>query len=111
MLNKFHLDKANVATTSMKESAVLLPCTDREATTAEKKRYQSITGSIIFSMVETRPDIAFATSVAAKFTKNLSHQHTKAIKTILEYLKGLREQRITFGGQDKLFVERYSDFD
>lgn len=35
--SKFHFDKANVAPTLMKKSALLLPCTDGEATTAEKR--------------------------------------------------------------------------
>ena len=70
VLSKFHLDKANAATTPMKESALLLPRTDGEATTTEKEKYQSMTNSIIFSMVETRPDITFATSVAARFRSN-----------------------------------------
>lgn len=69
-----------------------------------------MTGSIIFSMVKTRPDIAFATSVARRFVKNPSHQHTKAIKTILQYLKGLRNREITYKGQSKLKVEGYSNF-
>lgn len=52
-----------MATTPMKELALLLPFTNREATTAKKKSYKSITGSIIFSMIKTRSDITFATSV------------------------------------------------
>ena len=62
-------------------------------------------------MVETRPDIAFTTSIASRFAKNLSHQYTKAIKTILQYLKGLRKRGITYGGQEKILVEEYLDSD
>lgn len=62
-------------------------------------------------MVETRPDIAFAISVAVQFAKNPGYQYTRAVKTILRYLKGLKEQEITLGGQDILFVKGYSDFD
>lgn len=68
-------------------------------------------GSIMFSMVETRPNFAFATSVASYFAKNLGHQYTKAMKTILQYLKGLNEREITYGSRNKLLVERYSNFD
>lgn len=68
-----------------------------------------MTGSIMFSMVEIRPDISFATSVASWFAKNPSHQHIEAVKTILRYLKSSRERGITYGGQDKLLVEGYSD--
>lgn len=67
--------------TLMKEGALLLQRTDGKASTAEKEKYQGITGSLMFSMVETRPDIAFATSVASRFSKNPSHQHVEAVKT------------------------------
>ena len=113
VLNRFHLDKANTVNTPMKETTLLQPRAegDGEATAAEKERYQGMTGSIMFSMVETRPDISFATSVASRFAKNLGHQHTEAVKTILRYLKSSRDRGITYGGQDKLLVEGYSDSD
>lgn len=111
VLNQFHLDKAKTVNTPMKEITLLQPRTEGEATAAEKERYQGMTGSIMFSIVETRPDISFATSVASRFAKNPGHQHTEAVKTILRYLKGSRERGITYGGQDKLLVEGYSESD
>lgn len=102
ILSKFHLDQANPANTPMKESAVLLPRTEGQATDAEIERYQRMTGFLTFSMVETRPDIAFSTSVASRFAKNPSHQHTEAVKTILKYLKGMRTRGIVYGGEDDL---------
>lgn len=42
-----------------------------------------MTESLMFSIVETRPDIAFAISIASYFAKNPGHQHTKIMKTIL----------------------------
>ena len=62
-------------------------------------------------MVEIRPDIAFATLVAARFAKNPGHQHTEAVKTILQYLKDSKKRGIIFGGQKRLFIEGYSDSD
>ncbi len=34
-------------------------------------------------MVETRPDIGFAISIASRFAKNSSHQHTEAVKKVI----------------------------
>lgn len=101
-LSKSHLDKAHSVNTPMKETALLEQRTDGEASPSEKERYQGMTGSLTFSMIETRPDIAFAISVASRFAKNPGHQHTEAVKTILQYLKGSRERGITYGGQSKL---------
>lgn len=69
-----------------------------------------MTGSFIFSIVEIRPNIVFATFVASCFAKNLGHQHTKVVKTILQYLKGLNKREIIYSDQSKLLVEGYSDF-
>ena len=69
-----------------------------------------MTRSLIFSIVETRPNIAFAMSVTNRFTKNPSHIHTKAVKIILKYLKEIKDRDIVYG-QNTLAIERYSDFD
>lgn len=61
-------------------------------------------------MVETRPDIAFAISVASRYAKNPSHLHTEAVKTILKYLKGSKDRGIVYGGET-LAIEGYSDSD
>lgn len=70
-----------------------------------------MTGSFMFLMVETTSDIVFATFIASRFAKNPGHQYTKVVKTILQYLKGLKEYGITYSGQSELLIEGYSDFD
>lgn len=95
----------------MKETTLFQPRIENEATTAKKKKYQQMTWSIMFSMVETRPNISFNTSVANRFAKNFSHQYSKVVKTIRQYIKSSREQEITFGDQEKLLVEGYLDSD
>lgn len=70
-----------------------------------------MTGSITFSMVKTKPDTAFATSLVSRFAKNPSHQHTEPVKTILKYLTDLKHPSITYGGDEELKIERYSDLD
>lgn len=55
-----------------KESIQLLSNNEKIATKFERKEYQGITGSTMFSLVvETRPDIAFAMSVASRFAKKI----------------------------------------
>ena len=93
----------------IKETAILKQRTEGEVSSSEKKCYQGMTGSIMFSIVKTKPDIAFATSLASCFAKNPSYQYTEVVKTILRYLKGWRNRGITYVGQSKLKVEEYSD--
>ena len=111
MFNKFYLDKAYAVNISIKKIALLKQKTEGEALPSERKRYQDMRRCLIFSMVQTRPNIACATSVASCFVKNPGHQHIEAVKTILQYLKGLNKQRITYSGQSKLLVEGYFDSD
>lgn len=47
-----------------------------------------MTRFFIFLMVKIRPNIIFAILVASYF---IGHQYTKAIKTILQYLKDLNK--------------------
>lgn len=95
ILTKYHLDKANTTNTPTKEVA-LGSNLSTKATQAEKERYQGMTGWLMFSMVETRPDIAFSVAVAACFAKNSSPAHTEGVKTILRYLKGSINRGITY---------------
>lgn len=70
-----------------------------------------MTDSFMFSIIETKPDIIFAISIISRFAKNLRHRYTKVVKTILRYLKGSREYKITYSVQSELLVEEYSDSD
>lgn len=62
-------------------------------------------------MVETRPNIVFATLLVSYFTNNSSHQYTKTIKTIFKYLESLKSQGITYSKKEKLRIEGYLDLD
>ena len=64
----------------------------------------------MFAMIETRPDIAFATSAVSRHSKNPSRTHMEAAKHILRYLSATKDRGITFGGGD-LTIQGYSDSD
>lgn len=82
-----------------------------KAIQAEKKRYQGIIGSLMFSIVETKPDIAFSIAVIIYFTKNLNHLYFKTIKNILQYLKESINYEIIYGREIKLIIKGYLDSD
>lgn len=65
----------------------------------------------MYAMVETRIDIAFATSMVSRFAKNPSSEHFNAIDQILRYLARSPERGITFGGEKELKLIGYSDSD
>lgn len=98
VFNKFHLNKLYAINTLIKEIVLFKQKTNEKALPLEKKHYQDMTESLMFLMVETRLDIVFAIFVTSCFAKNLGYQHTKAVKTILQYFKGLNKQEIIYNG-------------
>ena len=67
---------------------------------------------VIFAMVESRPDIAFAVSIVSKFAKNPSTAHVEAVKMIIYYLNTTKTRRITYKGiRSNLDLIKYLDLD
>ena len=110
ILAKFYLSQAILSNTPIKES--LLEPNKNKVTAAKQEHNQQMTGSIMISMVETRPDIAFANSVISRFAKNPSDQYSKAVKTIFQYLKATKETRIIYSEEQggDLTIKKYSNF-
>ena len=75
---------------------------------AENFPYREAVGSLMFAMVCTRPDIAYEVSRVSKHLELPAETHVKAVKRILRYLKGTRDQRITYAGRN-LTLESFSD--
>lgn len=108
VLAKYYFDKANLINMPIKE-AILGPNLS-EAMQDRKEKYNEMTRSPMFSMIEIRPDIMFFITVATCLAKNPSHAYTKAIKIIFCYLKRLINCDITYGSDGKnLSIKGYSD--
>jgi hypothetical protein len=58
--------------------------------------YKELLGSVAFSALGTRPDIAFAVSNCARFSYKPTKSHCTALKKIICYLKGTKEYGISF---------------
>ncbi len=112
ILSRFHTTTAKHSRVPMKEGVTLIP-EDAESTEKARSEYSAMIGSIMFLMVQTRPDIAQATSTLARFAKNPGRTHEEAAKVVLRYLQGSRDRGITYGGgaEDPLRPVGYSDAD
>jgi len=58
--------------------------------------YASVMGSLMYVMVCTRPDLAYAVSTVSRFMSNPGKQHWEAIKWVLKYLRGTTELGLVF---------------
>ena len=108
VLEKFHMQNAKTTTTPMKEGSLFR--NESQASESDIKQYQAIVGSIMFAMIETSPDIAYATTVVSRHAKNPGKSHMEAAKQILRYLSATKDRGITFDGGD-LSIQGYSDSD
>lgn len=73
--------------------------------------FRQAVGSLMYLMVATRPDIAFAVGKIAQHSNNPKEIHWKALKRIFRYLRGTKDLGITYGNTSKFEVLGYSDSD
>lgn len=64
----------------------------------EEITYASIVGSIMYAMVCSRPDLAYAASMISRFMSNPRMEHWNAVKWVLRYSKGSTNVGILYGG-------------
>jgi hypothetical protein len=60
--------------------------------------YQSMIGSLLYSMTATRPDITYAIGVLSRYNHDPSNEHMVALKRIFRYVNGTKDWQLLFGG-------------
>ncbi|KAL6294169.1 hypothetical protein ACE6H2_002311 [Prunus campanulata] len=75
-----------------------------------KERYQRLVGRLIY-LSHTRPDIAYAVSVASQFMHCPSEDHMDAVFRILKYLKSAPGKGLLFTKNGHLNISGYTDAD
>ena len=76
----------------------------------KKVSYQSAVGNLMYAIVCTRPDIAYAIGVVSRFMSNLGEAHWVAVKWICIYLRGTSKMFLCFGNGDPI-LQGYTDAD
>lgn len=69
---------------------------DFEATLTEKRKYQSAVGSLMYAMLGTRPDIAYAVATVSQYSTNPTTTHWTAVKRIFRYLAGTQNRGLPY---------------
>ncbi len=73
--------------------------------------FQQIIGSLLYIMLRTRPDIAFAVTKLAQFAANPSKEHLDKAKYILHYLAGTAKYALVYNGASNKGLIAYTDSD
>ena len=114
ILQKFHINKAKVVSTPLvahfKLNIKQSPMTDKKKKGMESVSYASAVGSLMYTMVCTRIDLAHAIGVVSRYLSNPGREHWNAVKWIMRYLWGISSLKLSFG-TGKLELVGYIDSD
>jgi hypothetical protein len=72
--------------------------------------YQRIVGSLMYIMLGSRGDVAYAVSMASRYLANPGPQHMKLARRILRYLHGTKGLRLTYKGRPQM-LKGFTDAD
>ena len=108
ILKRFGLTDAKLAKTPLPTGYKPEPF-EGTSTPQLRSQYQSLIGSLLYLMLGTRPDIAFAVTQMAKFASNPSDEHLNRAMYILCYLQGTRDYALVFNGNSNEGLYAYCD--
>ena len=77
----------------------------------DKEVYQSAIGILLYLSTRTRPDIAYAVGIVARFCSQPKKEHWTSVKHILRYLNGSRNYSLHYSSGETSDLIGYSDED
>jgi len=112
---RFRLTDAKPVTTPM-DSGVQFskeqgPSTPTQIARMKGVPYSEAIGSILWPVMVSRPDAAFAVSTLSQFIQNPGPAHWEGVKRVISYLLTTKDHWLTWGGRGKTIVEAYCDAD
>ena len=75
------------------------PKTSEEIRKMSNVPYSTFVGSLMYTMLCTRPDICYAVGIVSCYQENLGMAHWKAVQMILRYLKGTAGYPLCYQGK------------
>ncbi|KAL5545205.1 hypothetical protein UlMin_008989 [Ulmus minor] len=115
VLKHFNMDKANPLSTPMVvrslnvEKDPFRPCEDNEEIVGPEVPYLSAIGALMYLANCTRPDIAFAVNLLARFSSSPTRRHWNGIKHIFRYLQGAIDLGLFYPNESKKGLIGYAD--
>ena len=73
--------------------------------------YAEAIGCVLWPVMITRPDCAFAVGILSQFIQNPGNAHWEALKRVMVYLGSTKDLWLTFGGWSQKLVEGFCDSD
>jgi len=109
VLERFNMHNARAAPTPLPQGYVPTPSKSPE-NPKRKSHYQQVIGFLLYLMLGTHPDIAFAVTKMSQFTANPSEEHLSKALYICRYLVGTADYSLTYG-RSRDGIIAYADSD
>jgi hypothetical protein len=110
VLQRFNMHNAKSVPTPLPEGYQPLP-SQSNADPALRSKYQQVIGSLLYIMLGTRPDIAFAVTKLSQFCANPSEEHLNRALYICRYLLGTSDYALVFDGTSDGGLMAFADSD
>jgi hypothetical protein len=114
MVEKFRLSNARPVSTPMEPgiqfSIDQCPSTINQTNRMHGVPYSEAIGSVLWPVVVSRPDAAFAVGILSQFIQNPGQAHWEGVKRVINYLGSTKDLWLTFGGKNAS-VEGFCDAD
>ena len=102
VLKLFQMEKAKPVKTPIGIHFKLKSATDKElkeqSEAMSKVPYANVVGSVMYMMIGTMPNVAYAVGTVTRFMGNPIRKHWIAVKWLLKYLRGSSGGRLVFKG-------------
>ncbi|XP_065094102.1 uncharacterized protein LOC135714650 [Ochlerotatus camptorhynchus] len=109
-LIRFGMEKANTSRVPM-ASGYLQQQQEESDEPAEKDKFQSLIGALLYVAINSRPDISIATSVLGRRVSKPGKADWIEAKKVLRYLKGTINHELYLGANEELKLECFVDAD
>jgi len=115
LAERFRLTNAKPVTTPMEPGVQFSkeqgPSTPTQIARMKGVPYSEAIGSILWPVMVSRPDAAFAVSTLSQYIQNPGPAHWEGVKCVILYLLTTKNHWLTWGGHGNIIVEAYSDAD
>lgn len=115
VLKKFMMEESKPVYTPMGSHFKLSSTKAEEMSELQKVMesvpYSNDVGSLMYAMIGSRPDIAYAVGLVSRFMSAPGEEHWNAVKWLMRYIRGTTELSLTFKKEESFEVKGYCDSD
>ena len=109
VLGRFDMLDCKAVKSPLRAKTIMSVRKDGEETT-DRARYLTALGSLMYAMLGTRPDLAYAVGLLGRFASDPSRIHWEGVVSVLKYLKSTRDLGITYSSGSN-HLDGFSDAD